>query len=381
MNSVERVTKTIEFGSPDRFPIMHAVLPAAWLKYKDSLHSILKKYPSYLNNGLKNGDLTKSGQASAGYDTGEEIARQYVIEDDFIFIGPRSYQYGPNAQKGFQSDEWGCIWEKEDPGIAGQVIYHPLSGYINNETNRDSINNYNFPDPDALWRYDVPFLTKQKEYSKKHGKYFLAYLGNLFELLQWLFGFENLMTGFYTEKKKIYKILKKITNFNIRTMKNLSKYNIKGVIMNDDWGTQNSLMINPDTWREFFKPAYKEIISESKNLNLHSFFHTDGNTIEIIEDLIEIGVDVINPQLSAMDMEKLSDICKGRVCMRTDIDRQHILPYGSKIEVRGYVRRVIELFGTKKGGLILSGEINSDTNLENIEEMYKSFEKYGVLYK
>ena len=114
-------------------------------------------------------------------------------------------------------------------------------------------------------------------------------------------------------------------------------------------------------------------------MNLHSFFHTDGNTIEIIEDLIEIGVDVINPQLSAMDMEKLSDICKGRVCIRTDIDRQHILPYGSKMETREHIKKIIKLFGTKKGGLILSGEINSDTKLENIQEMYESFEHFGIL--
>ena len=74
----------------------------------------------------------------------------------------------------------------------------------------------------------------------------------------------------------------------------------------------------------------------------------------------------------------MSYLCKGRVCIRTDIDRQYLLPYGSTEEVRKYIIKIVDLFGIDNGGLIFCGEINSDAKLENIEEMYKCFEEYGL---
>ncbi len=375
MDSLDRVVRTIKFKCPDRFPIMHAVLPAAWMKYGTRLYSILKGYPTYVSKKFK----AREEQASAGYEISEEFAREFNLYDDFVFIEPRTYQYGKLFQKGFQSDEWGCIWEKKDPGIVGQVVYHPLANSIINCFDEEVLSNYKFPDSDEMWRFDICLLKERKEYSKASAKYFLAYIGNLFELLQWLFGFENLLIGIKKGSKKIFKVMDKIINYNIKTMDIFSNYGIHGILMDDDWGTQRALMISPKIWRRYFKPAYKKIINEAKKRKLHFHFHTDGNVIEIIEDLIEIGVDVINPQLSAVNIEKLSNICKDKVCIITDIDKQYILPYASTIEVIDYVKKVIELFGTDKGGLILRGEINSDSKLENIKEMYESFEEFGKI--
>jgi len=376
MDSLKRVINTIEFKYPDRYPIMHAVLPAGWMKYGEHLYSILKKYPTYINNSSEG---VGAGQASAGYEITGELAEKFVLADDFIFVEPRTYQFGKVGQIGYQSDEWGCIWKKNDPGIAGQVVGHPLTEILDYRSTEKLLKTYNFPNPNEYWRYDISLLKKLRKYSKSYSKYFLAYIGNLFELLQWLFGYENLLINIHTNPAIVKEFIDRIVDYNIATMKNFYGYSINGVVMHDDWGTQRSLMINPSMWRKYFKSAYKEIIGEAKKLDLHFHFHTDGNTIEIIEDLIEIGVDVINPQLSAIDLEKLSSICRGRVCIRTDIDRQYILPYASPREVEDYIKRIINLFGTDKGGLILSGEINSDAKLENVEKMYMCFEEYGVV--
>ncbi|MBC7217813.1 MAG: hypothetical protein H5U36_06670 [Candidatus Caldatribacterium sp.] len=381
MDSLERVKRTIEFGRPDRYPIMHAVLPAAWMRYGEKLYSILRKYPTYLHREAveKTGGTGKWRPAAAGYEMSEELMERFVLEDDFVFVEPRTFQYGKPGRSGYQSDEWGCIWRKEDPGLVGQVVVHPLAKIVEEGLDDKALEAYNFPDGSAYWRYDYPFLKAQEQFAYESRKYFLAYIGNLFELMQWLVGFENLMIAFHERPTFVFKLIDKIVEYSLETLREFAKYNIQGVSMNDDWGTQRSLMIDPNMWRKYFKPAYKTIFQEAKERGLHVHFHTDGNTIEIIEDLIEIGVDVINPQLSAIDLERLSKIVKGRVCIRTDIDRQYILPQASRTEVREYVKHVIELLGTKDGGLILCGEINQDAKLENVEEMYRSFEEYGYL--
>lgn len=382
MNSKDRVLKTIKFDSPDRYPIMHAILPGAWLKYRDKLYNILKKYPVYLKEEFKDEEIKKWFTVPGAYSLSEEIKERYVLVNDFMWANIRTFQYGGTCQKGYQSDEWGCVWQKKDPGIAGIVVKNPLANFAEEDVEdvlENNINNYKFPDPNAYWRYDIPFLNSQSKFAKKANKYFLAHIGNIFEQLQRLFSYEDLMIALKKNPKVIQKFISKIVNYNIETIKNISKYGVDCVTMGDDWGTQVSLMINPDMWRKYFKSAYKKIIDEAKKLNLHFLFHTDGNTIEIIKDLIEIGVDVINPQLSAIDMEKLSSICRGRVCILTDIDRQYILNRATIEEVRSYVKKVIRLLGTKKGGLILRGEIGSDTKLENIEEMYKCFEEFGLI--
>jgi len=109
-------------------------------------------------------------------------------------------------------------------------------------------------------------------------------------------------------------------------------------------------------------------------------FHTDGNTIDIISDLIEVGADVINPQFSAMNLKELVEIVKGNVCIRTDIDRQYMLVKATPKEMYEYVKVAFDILGSEKGGIIACGELNSDCSLNVVEAMYKSFEKYGRYY-
>jgi uroporphyrinogen-III decarboxylase len=111
--------------------------------------------------------------------------------------------------------------------------------------------------------------------------------------------------------------------------------------------------------------------------NMHEWFHSDGRINEIIPDLIEIGVDVINCQVSIMGHDWVRDNMKGRVAIRTDIDRQWILPFGTKSEVREEVQRTFEACGGPEGGIIACGEIGPDVPLDNIRAMYEAFVEFG----
>jgi uroporphyrinogen-III decarboxylase len=110
----------------------------------------------------------------------------------------------------------------------------------------------------------------------------------------------------------------------------------------------------------------------------HVWMHCYGVIEDIIPDLLEIGVDVLNPQTSCMDSQRLSSLIAGRVCVLGDIDRQRTLPRGSPEDVRAAVRADIDTYGRFGGGLISHGKVGGDTPLENIEAMLDEMTHYGA---
>jgi uroporphyrinogen decarboxylase len=128
-------------------------------------------------------------------------------------------------------------------------------------------------------------------------------------------------------------------------------------------------MVSPRLWREFFKPAYARLFALVRNADKHVWFHSDGAIAAIIPDLIEIGVQALNPQVNLIGRERLVELSGGRICIEGDIDRQYALPFGLPEEVRDVVRADIAILGRLNGGYIGRGEIASDTPLANAEAM------------
>ena len=135
-------------------------------------------------------------------------------------------------------------------------------------------------------------------------------------------------------------------------------------------------MIAPDLWRRFFKPAYKAMFDRVTGAGRDVWFHSDGNIIEILPDLLEIGVKVINCQANVIGLDRLKRDFAGRVCFRTDLDRQRVVPFGTPDEVYRHVRSVFDQLGTDRGGIVACGEIGPDVPLENIRAMYGAFAEY-----
>jgi hypothetical protein len=115
----------------------------------------------------------------------------------------------------------------------------------------------------------------------------------------------------------------------------------------------------------------------ARDEGVHVWFHTDGWILEIIDDLIEIGVTLLNPQHDCMGTERVGEIVRGRVCIRTDIDRQWTVPFGSPEDIEEAVRTAIGAFATEDGGCMLHGEIGQEVPFENIEALYSAFYEYG----
>jgi uroporphyrinogen-III decarboxylase len=134
-------------------------------------------------------------------------------------------------------------------------------------------------------------------------------------------------------------------------------------------GTQDRMLISPKMWRQFFKPRMANFIAEIKSLNpnLKVAYHTDGKVDPIIPDLIEIGLDVLNPiQPASMDPAQVKKEYGDHLCFWGTIDEQRTLPFGKPSDVEAEVHHRLRTVG-KDGGLILSPthHVQLDTPLEN----------------
>jgi len=338
MNSRERVKGAIRFEKPDRAPISHAVLPAAQLKYGQALDEILAEYRE---------------------DFGWDYMSDLPIE-----------KFSPQYKQGLNCDDFGTVWRVEWAGVCGIPVQWPIS----------DLSRYD----EYLWPKD---FSAGPPAGRQYSGHMCGYDGRwyargawitTFEQLQQLRGMENLLMDIAAESKEFMRLLDDLLAFNLRWIDRWNKLEYDGLHFGDDWGTQRSLIIRPETWRRLFKPRYAEMFARTKAAGKDVWFHSDGFINDILGDLIEIGVDVINFQIAVVEFDWTARNVRGRVAVRTDIDRQNVLPFGSPSQVKEEVQRTFEACGTPRGGIIACGEIGPDVPLANILAMYEAFREYGV---
>jgi uroporphyrinogen-III decarboxylase len=162
-------------------------------------------------------------------------------------------------------------------------------------------------------------------------------------------------------------------HYHLTAAKRLVEMGVDMIWTGDDVGSQNQMMISPRMWRRYFKPRMANFIEELKRINpdLKVAYHTDGNIEPIISELIEIGVDVLNPiQPASMDPAKIKKQYGDKLCFWGTIDEQHTLPFGTPEDVAREVCHRLATVGSD-GGLILAPthHVQLDTPLENFWAM------------
>lgn len=198
-----------------------------------------------------------------------------------------------------------------------------------------------------------------------------------FERMQFLRGTEKLFIDLAYGTKEVYKLRDMIHDFYIKELLMWANTDVDAVSFMDDWGTQKTLLISPEQWRDIFKPLYKEYCDILHEKGKYVFFHSDGNIELIYPDLIEIGVDAVNSQLFCMDIEKLGKLYSGKITFWGEIDRQHILPFGTEEDVRNAVKRVANsLIKGKRTGVIAQCEWGKNDSRENIEAVFDEWNKF-----
>jgi uroporphyrinogen-III decarboxylase len=161
--------------------------------------------------------------------------------------------------------------------------------------------------------------------------------------------------------------------YHLTVTQRLAQLGVDMIWLGDDMGGQSSMLMSPAMWRRYFKPRLANLIAALRAINPHLkiAYHTDGVVYPIIPDLIEIGIDILNPiQPAAMDPVKLKTEYGDRLCFWGSLDIQHTLPFGTPAEVRNEVITRLKTIG-RGGGLIIgpTHNLQLDTPLENFWAM------------
>jgi uroporphyrinogen decarboxylase len=312
-----------------------------------------------------------------------ELADYFDFEVRHVGIGPTEKEVDfspflgclpPNAWV----NEWG-IGHVPGSMYHFEDYVHPLRDISSPEELKD----YPFPDVTAGYRYEglleeVADL-HQRGYAVAGG--IPHYSGTLFECAWILRGMENLLADFLLHPRLAAALLDWLTASGVESATRMAQAGVDVLTTGDDVGTQRGMMMSPALWRKWLKPRLAEIIAAAKRINpdLLVFYHSDGSIEPIIPELIEIGVDILNPiQPECMDPARLKGEYGAHLAFWGTIGTQTTMPLGTPEEVKATIRERIETVG-RGGGLLLAPThvLEPDVPWQNILAFFEAVEKYG----
>lgn len=354
MTSRDRVLIALNHEEPDRVPIQ--------VDFTPEIAEKLSKYFKIENT---------TAEAYSGKASELPIVMGHDLLVAWHGIATSYYQHN-------EKDEYVCEW-----GVKWRWVEYPGGKYTEMVEpplrDESKLTFYSCPDPHEAWRYDVVKFLK-RDYGNSH-----AIVGampcTLFEAAWYLRGMDRFLMDLVVNKDFAHELLNKLFDFQLATGTALAKEGVDIIWIGDDFGTQDSIIISPDLWREFFKPRYAKLIKAFKEVNpdLKVAYHSDGNIEALLPEYIETGVDVLNAvQPKSMDPAHLKKKFGNNLSFWGTIDIQETLPHGSPGDVENEVKLRIQTVG-QRGGLILgpSHNIQPDVPFENILAFYDSVEKYG----
>lgn len=269
----------------------------------------------------------------------------------------------------------------------GQYYAIHASPFNQKNLTRQEIDLFNWPDPNNPEMFAG--LKEKAQNLFKNTDYIIGADGIKVGILQTasqLRGYDKLFMDFALDPEASHAFLDRISwvinNMYRRYLEIVGPY-VQVVVITDDQGTQNSLMISPGMFREFIKPRLKSLIDTIKDTaDVKVLMHCDGAILKIIPDLIEIGVDIINPIQTVVkgleDTHALKEQYGDQICFHGGIDIQQVLLKASVEEVYQEVNRRIHDLGTR-GGYIIAPchNINVDIPIENVTALFDAARKFG----
>lgn len=355
MTAKERVLKAINGQQADRPPVFVTLTPQAAKKLSDHLNLPFEEaLDSLLSTRISHMNLLIS------------------LGNDCVGIAACAPANHPTRKRedGLLVNEWGMVFK--DIGLYNEFAEFPLK----DAATATDIESYPFPDPNAEGRYDDAIRTMAR-YGNDY-----AIVGNIettfWETAWYLVGLEKLMTDMMMEVPYVEPLFDRIMEINLETGRNLIRLGADIILAGDDFGSQQSLLMDPDTWRRLFKPRIKYLFEEWRKVNpdIKIAWHSCGSINPIIDDFIEIGLDILNPLqplATGMDAENLIRQFGSRLTYFGGIDIQNLLPQGPPEKIKSEVKRIAEIFGKRSGYILAPAHnIQNDTPVENILALFEA---------
>ena len=337
MNSRERMLAALTFQPVDKVPLQIHPSPAGLFEH-----------------GQKLLDLMLACQHDFGDQS--DLHLPQVPAEDFDEDG-RYHK--------IHTDEWGTTWEHRLYGVWGYRIGYPLADI-------SQLASYQPPKIKAL-EGEALTIARSSSASIRRKYFHLGGGASLFETMQSLRPFEDVLIDITQDTPEINKLADILLEYNLGIVENALAAGVDAVGVGDDFGTQQSLLLSPKTWRRFFLPRYLTLFEPIKKAGKRIFFHSCGKIDPILEDLKATGADTIWPQLPLFDLASLAQRCRelGFV-VQLHPDRGELLQRASPQQVRAYILDLVEKFDCLSGGSWLYLEVDPGFPWANVEAMFQT---------
>jgi uroporphyrinogen decarboxylase len=350
MKHRERVQAALEHREPDRCPMQVSFTP----EFAARLEADLKLKGQGLHNPHGGGNT---------YELERSLDEDMLLTSVGWVNG--YYQSGYQDLDHYQ-DEWGVTWRtvayqtRFGTGKYTEPHGHPLA-------EDRALEAYSAPDPDRPELY----VDAERTLRDFKDEYWIVGVTptTIFECAWALRGYEQLMIDMATDPGRANRVMDFPFRYHLSVTQRLVRMGVDMIWLGDDVGGQNSMLMSPRMWRTYLKPRMAELIGSLRAINpkIKIAYHTDGVVYPIIPELIEIGIDVLNPiQPMAMDPVRLKNEYGDRLCFWGSMDIQRTIPFGTPQEVKEEVLLRLRTIG-RGGGLLIgpTHNLQLDTPLEN----------------
>ena len=344
MTSRERMKLTLEHKSVDRPAVQYYYSPVGFYEHGEKLNDLYELYP---------GDFEKFTRKPV----------PVLPKEDFDQDG--RYHV-------FRTNEWGVTYEYRVYGMMGHAMEFPVKSV-------SELADYQFP-PSPHYTYDENGFLNLKNHFTNFKKDYFALSGcgaSYLENVSPLRGFDNFMMDLYDDSEEINVFLDRITDYYLKNILALIKAGAEGIAFGDDFGTQYDLLLSKDLFRHALKPRFKRLMDPIREAGLHIHFHSCGRVIELFDDLRDLGVNSIWPQMPAYDMRELRDACKEyNFSIALHPDRAVTMTHGTPDDVQELIGTINEVFKPKDGGAWFYVEADTGFPFENIKALVESVNNF-----
>jgi uroporphyrinogen decarboxylase len=267
-------------------------------------------------------------------------------------------------------DEWGIIW-----GITDFGIPYPIDGPIKEPAD---LKTYTPPDPEAPHRLQS-LREAVKKFKGRRAIVFLTHDG--FEFPHYLRGgMENLLLDYYDDPRLAHELAEMVIDYKIRLMRRAIREGADAVVSGDDYANQHGTVMSPQHFRQFVLPYLKRSIDAAHDEGVPFIKHTDGNIWAILDDLVQAGIDALDPiePAAGMDIGEVKAKYGDRIAVIGNVDCSFVLTRGTVEEVEEAVKETIAK-ASPGGGHILasSNSIHPAVKPENYKAMVEAARKFG----
>ena len=361
--------RTMNHQQPERLIVDFGGTPQTSMEGKS--HARLLRYLGY--------DVTEDLRLLFGEarKIDERILGHFDVDTRSVgaILRPRDSQYREISENEYV-DEWGI--RRVFTGMYWDITDYPLKG-----ADLKKLENYRFPDPRSINIREIEaFALKAKRLYEETDYIICAEhpVYGIFELGCWLCSFDDFLLKMALDEEFVNRLFEIILDYQKHVIEiyygALGSY-IHYTSSGDDFATQSSLFVSPDMFRTLIKPYFKERISHTKEFTDAAYLHHScGSVFPIIGDLIDCGVDILNPiqpKARGMQPEALKEAYGDKIVFHGGLDTQEILPFGTKEEIENTVRETIGALN-KSGGYIFAAahNIQEDVPPENLVYMLEA---------